>query len=310
MKTALVGYTGFVGTNLAQSFNFSALYNSKNIEQAFGTKPDLLIYSGVPAAKFLANKSPESDLEICKNAAENIAKINAKTTVLISTVDVYKHPYNVNENDVVSENSDEAYGANRAVLEKLVHEYDENALIIRLPALFGKGLKKNFLYDFITLTPSMLKAELYEELSKKSDVVKRSYNLADNGFFCLNNDAKTTNKQSLRLFFEHNNFNALSFTDSRAIYQFYNLKNLYSDINKALNNNITLLNLATQPLSVGTIYEKLTNGKCFENEIALNPAHYNFKSIHSKTFGGKNGYLYSGDDMLLQIANFVENANF
>ena len=38
------------------------MYNSKNITEAYDTKPDLLIYAGVPATKYLANKEPEKDL--------------------------------------------------------------------------------------------------------------------------------------------------------------------------------------------------------------------------------------------------------
>ncbi len=308
MNSALVGYTGFVGTNLAKSNNFKNVYNSKNINEAIGTRPDLLIYSGVPAAKYLANVSPEKDLQICENAAENIAGINAKTTVLISTVDVYENPNGADENTEICANNSEAYGKNRAILEKIVREHNENAIIVRLPALFGEGLKKNFLYDFLTITPSMLKPHLYEELSQKSELVKCSYTIADNGFYCLTNEAKTANKQNLKQFFKQNSFNALSFTDSRAVYQFYNLENLYADIVKAIENNIKLLNIATQPLSVSTIYESLTNGESFVNEIAQKPAFYDFKSIHSEVFGGENGYLYSADEMLLQIANFAKNA--
>lgn len=44
MKTALVGYTGFVGSNIYAAGSFDGAYNSKNIEEAYGTNPDLLIY--------------------------------------------------------------------------------------------------------------------------------------------------------------------------------------------------------------------------------------------------------------------------
>ena len=51
---AIVGYTGFVGSNLTASGDFDAKYNSGNIREAFGTKPDLLVYSGLRAEKYLA----------------------------------------------------------------------------------------------------------------------------------------------------------------------------------------------------------------------------------------------------------------
>ncbi len=56
---ALVGYTGFVGSNLYAAGHFDAVYNSKNIEESHGTNPDLLIYAGLRAEKYLANNDPE-----------------------------------------------------------------------------------------------------------------------------------------------------------------------------------------------------------------------------------------------------------
>ena len=93
MTIALVGYTGFVGSNIDLKGNIDKKYNSKNIKDAFGTNPDILIYSGVRAEKFLANKEPERDLHNIREAVENIKKINPKKLVLISTIDVYKNRY-------------------------------------------------------------------------------------------------------------------------------------------------------------------------------------------------------------------------
>ena len=72
----LVGHTGFVGSNLAESHAFDLCFNSKNISEAFGSNPDVLVYSGVRAEKFLANKEPEKDFEIILESIENIKKID------------------------------------------------------------------------------------------------------------------------------------------------------------------------------------------------------------------------------------------
>ena len=62
----------------------------------------------------------------------------------------------------------------------------------------------------------MLKPEKYEELSRKSALVRDGYTLADNGFYKLNG---TVDAGALRAFFAGNDFNALAFTDSRSRYQ-------------------------------------------------------------------------------------------
>jgi dTDP-4-dehydrorhamnose reductase len=42
-----------------------------------------------------------------------------------------------------------AYGTHRRIIETFVSERFENYNIIRLPGLFGDGLKKNIIYDFL-----------------------------------------------------------------------------------------------------------------------------------------------------------------
>ena len=98
---AIVGYTGFVGSNLTASGDFDAKYNSGNIREAFGTKPDLLVYSGLRAEKYLANNDPEKDMELIYQAEENISKISPKHLVLISTIDVESPIYIIENNKLV-----------------------------------------------------------------------------------------------------------------------------------------------------------------------------------------------------------------
>lgn len=79
-----------------------------------------------------------------------------------------------------------AYGKNRLQLERWVREDFPDALIVRLPALYGAGIRKNFLFDLHTITPAMLRPEKYSELAAKSVLVQSAYTLADNGFYKLN----------------------------------------------------------------------------------------------------------------------------
>ena len=60
------------------------IYNSKNIEEAYGTNPDLLIYAGLRAEKYLANSAPEKDYKLILQAEDNITRINPRKLVLMS----------------------------------------------------------------------------------------------------------------------------------------------------------------------------------------------------------------------------------
>jgi len=150
MSRAIVGYTGFVGSNLLQFYKFDYFYNSKNFSEASNMTFDEIYFCGVPAIKWKANKYPQEDIDIIDGIKEILKTIKVNKIVLISTIDVY---------DDVDKEYDEDYdcdwvinhhyGRNRYMFEKFVKTNFPNYHIIRLPALFGKGLKKNVIYDLI-----------------------------------------------------------------------------------------------------------------------------------------------------------------
>ena len=302
---SLVGYTGFVGSNLDAATNFEGRYNSKNISDAFGTSPDLLIYAGVTAAKYLANSAPEKDFEIILQAQENIKKISPKKLVLISTIDVFKNPVEVDEDSEIDLENLQAYGKNRRLLELWTQENFSDALIVRLPGLFGKNIKKNFIYDFMKKIPFRLTEKLFAEFCEKESDLKNFYSLQENNFYQCKNLVGDEEK-ILRAIFERLNFSALNFTDSRSVYQFYPLSRLWSDIEIALKNNLRLLHLATEPVQAGELYNFLT-GKNFVNEISAQPANYDFKTKFANLFGGEKNYLLDKNSVMKSIADFVKN---
>ncbi|MBQ3587512.1 MAG: NAD(P)-dependent oxidoreductase [Oscillospiraceae bacterium] len=299
---ALVGYTGFVGSNLAASGEFEGLYNSKNVQEAYGTCPDILYYSGVPAAKFIANKFPQQDMEIMEAAVENIRKINPKKLVLISTVDVYKEPNGRDEDSPMETDGLAAYGANRLWLESKVREMYPDCLIVRLPGLYGKNIKKNFIYDYINYIPALLNEGKMAELSAKEPQLKEFYSLREDGFWAVKTDI---DRPALKALFKKVGFSALNFTDSRGQFQYYNLKYLYENIQTAIDNNIKLLNIATQPIEIGTLHRVLT-GEDFVNEVASVPPLYDFRTKHAELFGGRDGYIQTAEFVYSDIKKFVE----
>ena len=206
----LVGYTGFVGSNLAASHSFDGYYNSKNIEQAYGKEPDLLVYAGVRAEMFLANHDPAADLANLKQAADNIARIAPKRLVLVSTISVYDEPKGADEDSPIDRNRLTAYGANRRWLEEWVEEHIPGHLIVRLPALYGRNLKKNFLYDYIHYIPPMLTAAKREELGAREPLISECYLPQDNGFYRCR-PVEGEEREALKAAFRRTGFSALNF---------------------------------------------------------------------------------------------------
>ena len=302
---SLIGYTGFVGSNIASSYSFDGLYNTKNITDAFGTKPELLVYAGLRAEKFLANSNPEKDKASIKEAIINIERIKPKRLVLISTIDVYKNPVGLNEDSNMDTNGLLPYGLHRLELERYVETHFDEYLIVRLPGLFGKNIKKNFIYDLIHYIPALLNKNKYSELAEKSLLIKKAYQEQDNGFYkCMCNEAEWA---ALKLEFAKLGFSALNFTDSRGVFQFYNLANLWKDICIALAHGVKKLNLATEPISIEELHKYLT-GKTFNNQITDNPPYYDFRSKYDYIYEGVNGYLYNKAVVMRDIKNFVEGS--
>ena len=137
-SAAIIGYTGLIGSNLLdqykKKFNRIDLFNSKNINQLDKKKYDVVFCAALPATKWLANKAPIKDRKNTEQLIKSLKKVNTKKFLLVSTIDVkFRH----------------TYGINRKTLEKFVKKNFKNNYILRLPGVFGKGLKKNIIYDLL-----------------------------------------------------------------------------------------------------------------------------------------------------------------
>lgn len=300
----LVGSTGFVGSNLQQAVDFDQSLHATNIADAYGSCPELLVYAGVRAAKFLANRDEQADWQQVSTAVENIEKIRPRRLVLISTIDVYPEPAGVDEDTIIDGGALAPYGRNRRRLECWVQEQMSDALILRLPALYGKNLRKNFLFDLQTLIPSMLAAEKYMELAEQSVLVRQSYTRQANGFYACKVEEKD-HRNRLKQEFQQLGFTSLAFTDSRSSFQFYGLQFLWPHIKKALQVGIPLLNLATAPVQAGELHRFLC-GRPFVNERPEGPLHYDVRTKYADMFSGTGGYIFSRQQVLENIRLFME----
>lgn len=150
----LIGATGFVGGNLARQHRFDAAVNSRSIASVHRKRFDTIVCAAPQAQKWWANQNPAEDLAAIERLVESLRRIEAERFVLTSTIDVFPRiaPF---DGRIVDETLDCAafdnhpYGRHRLLLEETVRGLYPRTLVIRLPALFGAGLKKNALFDLI-----------------------------------------------------------------------------------------------------------------------------------------------------------------
>jgi nucleoside-diphosphate-sugar epimerase len=153
MRRALIGYTGFVGSNLDRQQAFTDRYNSQNFREMAGQRFDEVICAGVQAVKWWANQNPTEDWAGIAPLLDILGQAEIKRLVLISTVDVYKRPIGVDENTPIETDGLHAYGLHRWQVEEWVRANVADHMIVRLPGLFGEGLKKNLIFDLLTGKP-------------------------------------------------------------------------------------------------------------------------------------------------------------
>lgn len=251
MRTALIGHTGFVGSNLKQQFGFTDFYNSKNFREMEKQEYDLVVCAGVSAVKWMANKEPEKDLAGIKALENVLATIHAKQFILISTVDVYPIMNGKDESFDCSSIENHAYGLHRLAFEKFCDKKFTVCTIVRLPGLFGDGLKKNVIYDL------------------------------------LNN-------------------NCLEMINTKSSYQYYFLKNLWHDIQKALDNNVKLINFFTEPVPTDEIISTFFPSKVVGEE-AVPEGHYDLYTKYASHWNNSGNYIYTKKEMMEQLLEFIKD---
>lgn len=149
VPTALVGATGFVGSNLLRKRSFDLEVNSKNAAELAGRHFGRVVFSAARAEKWRANQDPEADAKHVDELKSLIQSFTADELVLVSTVDVYRDPRGVDESTEIDASRLQAYGRNRFLLEQAARAAHQRVVVVRLPALFGPGLKKNVIYDLL-----------------------------------------------------------------------------------------------------------------------------------------------------------------
>lgn len=249
--TALIGYSGFVGSTLLRQAKFDHLYRSTNIHEIENKKFNFVICAGAPAQKWIANRCPEEDKSKIDTLIDHLKTIKTDTFILISTVDVFKTPIGVDEETPIDESDLHPYGLHRRQLEKFVQDNFSNHLIVRLPGLVGPGLRKNVIFDFL-------------------------------------------------------NSNNLPMIESRGVFQFYPMVNLWHDIQIALKKELSVIHLTAEPVRVSDISEQ-GFGRPFTQVITDSPVKYDMQTRHANLFGSPGRHQYNAKETMLAIRAYAQS---
>lgn len=146
-ERTLLGHTGFVGETLLGQARFDGQFSRGNIAESKDTHSELLICSAAPAQKWWANANAAEDLANIQSLVSTLESMRAVKAVLISTVDVFDNPLEIDEDSTPVSSVQNPYGKNRRYLEDEFTRIFNDALVVRLPGLVGPGLRKNALFD-------------------------------------------------------------------------------------------------------------------------------------------------------------------
>lgn len=151
-RIGIVGHTGFVGKYLLRAYPHAVCFNSRNSsDMAAGVTVDVLFIAGVSAVKWKANAEPDADLAAIRALLLCLEGVKVtRGAVVVSTIDVF----GLEQRDIGSGSDEDtlpmpgdAYGRNRLFFEQECRRLFPVTMTIRLPGLFGHGLKKNVIFD-------------------------------------------------------------------------------------------------------------------------------------------------------------------
>ncbi len=268
-NVGLIGYTGFVGSNilaqLKNKYKKIKLYNSKNIEYI----------SGFIFANCLFAETPE---------IINKSKITSKETVLISTIDIF---------------TEDAYGKNRLDFENSVKKSLNlgNVHILRLPGIFGPGLKKNVIFDMKNLIPTFIKDYVFDGLVEKDPAIKDWYSFnAEKKIY----EVKTKNEE-VEKYFKDLGFTSLNFSNMNSDFYWFNLKYISEEILDLIENNIPEVTIISDIISNKEIAVNCgINLSLFKSP---NVVHYKDVLVEGRINS------YPKEDLLKEIKEFINDTS-
>jgi len=306
----LIGHTGFVGSALLRQTRFASCYNSANIAdiagQAFGT----LVCAAAPGSMLEANRAPERDKAAIDALIARLEQVKAERFVLISSIAVLADFAGGDDEGTLRFQQELAYGRHRRALEAFVEDRFPGSLVVRLPALFGAGLRKNFLFDLMNPVPSMLAearhAALRTALGGDLAAWRAELYAPDDATGLVKLDRAALNadprRAALEAALDAMGATATQFHHRETTYQYYDTSRLWQDIGIALAAGLTHLHLAPEPLQAAAIHHRLTGRPMPETPARLHRE--DMRTRHAVLWGASGPYQFAAADTLERLAAF------
>ena len=307
---ALIGYTGFVGSCLNSQKQFEITFNSSNIQEIKNYDLETVYCAAAPGSMLKANRDPKEDHENISSLIDCLKSVRARKFILISSIAVLPDFHNGYDEKTKSFQTSIPYGRNRRELENFVEGHFQKSLILRLPALFGFGLKKNLIFDLLNPVPTMLPQDRFDNLLSLSNndlrrLIEEVYSFnKDMGMMQIDRtllNLSPIRKKLEKIVYEHG-FSADIFHNPETTYQFYDTRNLIKDVQIAIKLNLSHIHLVNEPIKVSDIYSRLIGNPMPKNNAKLHKE--DIHTIYSKHWGEVGPYLCSAKVVLDNLSEF------
>lgn len=311
MTDALIGSTGFVGSQLARQHNFEAQFHRTNVTAAEGRTFGTLVCAAAPGSMFTANRHPEADAAAIDAVISALSGMRARRMVLVSTIAVLARFDGRDTEDTCAFQTETPYGVNRRRLEVFCQDHFESCLVVRLPALFGPGLRKNFIFDILNLVPAMLTGDRLTQIVEALPAalaaeMKGLYDLDKSlGLYVVDRQrvAALAERANLEAALIESGLSARAFTNPHSTFQYYDMTRLWGDITRSLEAELGILHIAPEPLRAGAIHLALTGQVMAPNAAALH--HEDMHTRNAGLWGRKGPYTASAEEVLADLQRFV-----
>lgn len=308
---ALIGHSGFVGTNLRRAHDFDACFNSRNINDIAGRAFATVVCAAAPATMWQANREPERDAAVIDGLVTRLRTVEADRFVVISTIAVLADAAAGADESTTAFEEAKAYGRNRRRLEEACLDHFPRCTVLRLPALYGEALKKNLLFDLLNPVPSFLNRERHAEVAAalpaatwKAFAAAYSWDETLGMFACDRAALRSQEGKTLARALGAIGATAIGFTNLDSTYQFYGLDRLWRDIGRCLDAGLSVAHLAPEPIRACDMHVALTGAPMPASSAPL--YREDMRTRHAGLWGRPGDYIADRAEIIASVRSFFE----